>query len=446
MKTPVIVGILGVLASAHPLVKSSLNGLMENMDPKSLEGKPDHHRHHSSSSSSDDVRLALDGGWYSFQFGKEGTYVDTEFCFYLHGPAILKVTDYYCSGDRFGVKDNGVWLGPTSYVPFDHCHTNTTNPTHAYHSPAFSHAAFHLAPGSHRITLKVLISPYNGGSAAIRLDSVFHKCPTLKHGLALVNTHVPFCEAAKVCHSYDMDLANLDIFNFLDATDVAFQCAGAFSQSWINSWSENSYGHSCLALSTGVSAPGGAINIPDSCNKKLPVLCQARKSPCGWDKPCHHDRHHHDDHCSKPESSSDSSCSSRDRHHHHRKQPCNRCQGDDWGCWNSCGDNWSYEELECQPHMPCWPQWCLKHNKCNLAIDTISKFRKIDDELKKAQLVDLAKKQQAEAKAAQEKKIATEKAQKEQAAAQAKKQQQAKPQVPQKNESGAVAAGAPKKP
>lgn len=453
MKHAVIVAILSALIAAHPLAKSNINGQLENAPaPKAVEGHGHghhHHHHHHDTSSFDDVRLALDGGWYSFQFGKEGTFVDTEFCFFLHGPAILKVTDYFCAGDRFGVKDNGVWLGPTSYVPFDNCKTNTTNPSEAYHSDAFSHAAFNLAPGPHRITLKVLLSPYNGGSGAIRLDSVYNRCPTLKHGLALINTHVPFCEAHKVCESYDLQLAELDIFNFLDATDVAFQCAGPFSKSWVNSWSENDYGHACLALSTGVAAPGGNINIPDSCDLKLPVLCQERKNPCGEVKPCHRPRWEHpacprEDHCGR----------------HRPCRPCGECRHDDWQCWTACSSEWSdsFDDLECQPHMPCWPHWCLQHGKCDLAKEAIAKRQveerkqaqaksEVKKELSKQEQLRIAaeaykkRQQQQQAAAAGNEKKPEQQAGEKKPQQQPQQQQAAKPQEKKPEEKKPVAQG-----
>jgi hypothetical protein len=90
----------------------------------------------------------------------------------------------------------------------------------------------------------------------------------------VITSKVPFCEAEQACRALGLKLANLTNENFLAATEAAFRCSGDFSQTWIKSWYSDTYENSCLVLSTGATAPGGAINVPNSCGIDLPVLCQ----------------------------------------------------------------------------------------------------------------------------------------------------------------------------
>jgi hypothetical protein len=111
------------------------------------------------------------------------------------------------------------------------------------------------------------------------------QCPRELNGLKVVNTPVPHHKAAGVCKALGMKLANLDIYNFLDATTLAFECAGAFSATWINSYFKDNYNKACLALYTGNSAPGGSVNVPACCDEHLPVLCQAiTEDDCGCEE------------------------------------------------------------------------------------------------------------------------------------------------------------------
>lgn len=231
------------------------------------------------------VGLLVDGGWYPFQFGGTNSTAKDAFVFKTHGPCLLKVTDNYCAGDAFYVFDNGVYLGRTNHVNANSCRTNTTNAEVAWMDPSFSHGSFTLEPGLHKIQFTVAESPFMAGGAALRVDSSLMGCP--RHspsGFHIIQSGVPFSAAERACRSFGMELADIDIYNFLEVTDLAFHCAGAFSQSWIRSYWGDTYGGSCLALSTGNMAPGGAINVPVSCNAAYPVICQERRAAIKSDK------------------------------------------------------------------------------------------------------------------------------------------------------------------
>lgn len=226
------------------------------------------------------VHLNVSGGWTKFKFGAANTSVYSHFLIHNEHPAVLKITDYYCSGDRFMVFDNGRFIGNTSHALFDNCTTTTCDPDHAYYHEEWSHFTYALHAGPHNITLRVIDSPYHEGYAAIRVDPNYMKCCLSLHGLTLIDTRVPYSSAEHACRAHGMELADVDVYNFNDATKVVFGCGGAFSSAYIKSYWGNSYHHSCLALYTGSAAPGGAISTPVSCHEKMPVLCQGKTHSC----------------------------------------------------------------------------------------------------------------------------------------------------------------------
>lgn len=236
--------------------------------------------------------LPVNGGWMNFPFGDVGSITPIMFNLYCHG--VMNITDLYCSGDRFAIYDNGVLLGDTSHPVFNGCASNSSNPNYTQLQGNWSHGSFHLLPGWHNISIVVMKSPYHHGIGSIRVDSGRghhpHKphhhdkkctvdvCPHVRGDLVVVNTRVPRCQAEQVCKSLGMHLANIDVNNFLDATTLAYQCSGANSESWVDDWNGDEYQGTCLVLSTGSAAPGGAINAPACCSARLPVICQ--KKPC----------------------------------------------------------------------------------------------------------------------------------------------------------------------
>lgn len=242
--------------------------------------------------------LPVNGGWMNFPFGDVGSITPIMFNLYCHG--VMNITDLYCSGDRFAIYDNGVLLGDTSHPVFNGCASNSSHPGYTQMQGNWSHGSFHLLPGWHNVSIVIMKSPYGHGIGSIRVDSGRdqrerqhpnnHKhhhhekkctvdvCPHVRSDLVVVNTRVPRCQAEQVCKSLGMHLANIDVNNFLDATTLAYQCSGANSESWVDDWNGVNYQGTCLVLSTGNAAPGGAINAPSCCSAHLPVICQ--KKPC----------------------------------------------------------------------------------------------------------------------------------------------------------------------
>lgn len=228
----------------------------------------------------DKSTLQLGEGWRRFDFGKAGSFVSTNFIIEVSQPVILKVTDYFCAGDRFAVYDNETLLGESSKAEFDECKTTSNSPDWAYTHSDWSSFSFSLEPGFHTIIIKVLQSPYNEGYGAIRIDPLLLKCCLSMSELTLVDSPTPFASANNACESFGMKLAEVDVYNLNDATKVIFGCAGQFGSAYIKSYWGETYQSKCLALYTGSYAPGGTISSPMDCSTPMPVLCQGQTQSC----------------------------------------------------------------------------------------------------------------------------------------------------------------------
>ncbi|UYV12975.1 MAG: hypothetical protein NCW75_01510 [Phycisphaera sp.] len=147
--------------------------------------------------------------WRPFSFGGVGDVVNQNIAVGVNC-GLLKVTDAFLSGDRFRVR---VFRGATQVAAF-----NTTVPVDgdsiggdydaAYASRRFSSGSAELAPGRYRVEITVIDSPFDGGGAALRLDST------------------P-CDFGACRADFDGD-GSLTIFDFLafqNAFDAGSRCA-----------------------------------------------------------------------------------------------------------------------------------------------------------------------------------------------------------------------------
>lgn len=122
----------------------------------------------------------------------------------------------------------------------------------------------------------------------------------------LIDSLLPYVQAECACNQLGLKLADLNITNFLDASNELWQTLGARKHAWIHSWNGDVYEEDdCLALWTGSTGPNGAIAVPQSCEQRKPVLCQR--------KPRHH-------HCPCQPQQHDCHCHGHHHHHHHHHQ------------------------------------------------------------------------------------------------------------------------------
>jgi hypothetical protein len=110
-------------------------------------------------------------GWAQMNYGGVGTSWDRTYDFTLSAPAILKVTDYYCTGDRYNVTDNGVSLGNTSVPGTSTCDDWIGDGDAAFADSRWSSGWWVLFPGNHSISGTLLLSPYGSGIGTVRVDS-----------------------------------------------------------------------------------------------------------------------------------------------------------------------------------------------------------------------------------------------------------------------------------
>jgi hypothetical protein len=115
--------------------------------------------------------LTVDGSWHTFQFGGVGSSFNTTYTFTLPGLGVLTVTDAFLSGDRFDVTDFGSSLGATS-IPTSLDEQVNDDYDAAAADPRWSTGTYVLGPGSYSINGTVLVSPFGGGGAAMRVDTL----------------------------------------------------------------------------------------------------------------------------------------------------------------------------------------------------------------------------------------------------------------------------------
>jgi hypothetical protein len=97
-------------------------------------------------------------GWWHFSF-EEAPTIGVEFTLEApRGGGVLQLTDSYCPGDRFRVRDNGQALRPTIDVPNLGCQDeiHADGPEESVGDLRWSQATYFLPRGEHQIVVNVL--------------------------------------------------------------------------------------------------------------------------------------------------------------------------------------------------------------------------------------------------------------------------------------------------
>jgi hypothetical protein len=117
--------------------------------------------------------IGVGAGWTFFSWGAGEGVLDIQgpFTVTTVGPAALRVTDAFCFGDRFRLLDGSTVIGETSPESAADCANSTSNPDVAFRQPRYSTGCFPLPPGSHAIRAQVLVNPFDGGGAYLRVDA-----------------------------------------------------------------------------------------------------------------------------------------------------------------------------------------------------------------------------------------------------------------------------------
>lgn len=212
-------------------------------------------------------------------------------------PVVFELTQLNNSGDIIEVLDNGVPIGFarfTNALVMGSASENTKgqnidlidsqknyqaglvlSPDQNLKPASIVTRSFPLLVGNHSITLRVIFSNNGGGNllASVKASAASF-CPSSAKGLYVTSTLQSWDDGAAICLQANLQPANINIFNFDIATQVAFNCSGQFSATYIGAYWQNTYNGTCLALYTGVATPGAAISVPDSCDNKLAFMCQ----------------------------------------------------------------------------------------------------------------------------------------------------------------------------
>lgn len=111
----------------------------------------------------------VNAGWLSFEwYGRDANRI---FTFTTRRAVRLSITDAYCRGDAFVVRDKGKIVLRTVTVAEDGCDVfEVDDPDVAYRDPTYSHGSAILRPGTHKIRIEAYANPYGAGAAYIRFD------------------------------------------------------------------------------------------------------------------------------------------------------------------------------------------------------------------------------------------------------------------------------------
>jgi hypothetical protein len=113
------------------------------------------------------------GQWTAFDAGPAGSF-DAQglFRFTSTTPVILRVTDAFCRGDRYRVLDHGHRKFTTRKVAVDaDCDRQpfaTTGPE-GWHDRGYSRGRIRLRPGSHRVRIRSLRSPFGSSTGFLEI-------------------------------------------------------------------------------------------------------------------------------------------------------------------------------------------------------------------------------------------------------------------------------------
>lgn len=123
------------------------------------------------------VAIKPDVGFYQFAFGNAVTLAFASFHYYSDNFTSIQIVDGYCPGDVFGVYDNGIHYFFTNDCganppPLGTCPSICTDPEQCLTLDQNCSGIGYFPPGNHNITILVLVSPFTGGSAFIRLQTM----------------------------------------------------------------------------------------------------------------------------------------------------------------------------------------------------------------------------------------------------------------------------------
>jgi hypothetical protein len=129
--------------------------------------------------------ISVDAGWYEFGFGGTGSFGGSYLgcCnatdpvsadagdgpWTFSGPATITVLDMFAAGDVFELFDGGASLGVSSVPGPGNCGDNIAA---CVADADMGRLSVAVGGGAHSITIQLVDSPFGGGAAIFRVDSV----------------------------------------------------------------------------------------------------------------------------------------------------------------------------------------------------------------------------------------------------------------------------------
>lgn len=210
--------------------------------------------------------IPVNQGWTAVGFAGVGetTQYGTNFGL-CNGTVTIGIPD--CTGFQLDVTlSNGTVIGSTPALGSITCPGvfNSTNPP----VPANWTATEFTVPYSGAEVFNfTTVTGEAGTYLGLRFDQdplcAFPLCTAGSVNFMYVPGNYTFAQAADACEAQSMVLANINIGNFLEATQVLYTCGGAGSQAFVASWNGDSYQGVPLTLDSSWTSPvGGAITVP----------------------------------------------------------------------------------------------------------------------------------------------------------------------------------------
>jgi hypothetical protein len=194
-------------------------------------------------------------------------------------PRMFDIIGQSCTGDLLDFFVSGSLIGTANFTCSASIKTPLTGSSlqgfGGVNGPGITTFQFPLSAGTSLIKTTVIESA-NGGAFVASLSTASSKfCGFTASGLFVTSQALDYTLGSEICLQAGLQPADINILNFDVATQLAINCSGPFSSTYIGSYWRNKYQNSCLELYTGNTAPGGAIAVPVSCQGERHFMCQA---------------------------------------------------------------------------------------------------------------------------------------------------------------------------
>lgn len=163
--------------------------------------------------------------------------------------------------------------GERAFPPNRHCHPESSD---SEEYDEWCHRPPHPTPCN---TTPIHCTPLHTTTTSSSCTPTTTRCPKptehCKKEFAVTCEKVKACDAQAACAQMGMKLADLRSDNWDRAVKAMFAGIGPNEYGWVHSWNDDLYLQApCIALYTGLTDLGGAVNVPLSCYEPRHALCQ----------------------------------------------------------------------------------------------------------------------------------------------------------------------------